>query len=405
LKRSKEIYLKTKSYTDWSLGIHNLSVKKRVPLTATIELTRRCNNSCVHCYNNLPLHDPFAHQNEMSAAEHFRILDEIAAAGCLWILFTGGEILARRDFLDIYTYAKQQGFLITLFTNGTLITPDMADYLVELPPFNIEITLYGYSRGTYEKVTGGPGSYDRCLRGIRLLKERHLPLKLKSMALTVNQDEIWRMKHFAEEDLGLEFRFDALINPRYDCSQSPLKVRLSPLDVVKMDLLDPKRVAEWQKFSTQFGGPPKSVEETRRLWRCGGGLNNFAIDPYGMLRICSMSQDDAFDLRQGNFQEGWEQGILQLRQKPISRQTKCVACGIRSMCGMCPANAQLECMDSEIPVDYLCQVAHLRAYAFDIPVSPHGDCEYCKGGSKYAEMMQQVEKLKQVQDSAQSAPL
>jgi radical SAM protein with 4Fe4S-binding SPASM domain len=331
----------------------------------------------------------------MSTAEHFRILDEIAAAGCLWILFTGGEILARKDFLDIYTYAKQQGFLITLFTNGILITPDIADYLVELPPFYIEITLYGHSRQTYEKVTGIPGSYDRCMRGIRLLVERHLPLKLKSMALTVNQDEIWQMKHFAEEDLGLEFRFDALNNPRYDCSQSPLKVRLSPLDVVKMDLLDPQRVTEWQKFSTQFGGPPKSVEETRRLWRCGGGLNNFAVDPYGMLRICSMSQDDAFDLRQGNFQEGWEQAILELRQKSISRQTKCVTCGIRSMCGMCPANAQLECMDAETPVDFLCQVAHLRAYAFDIPVSEHGDCEYCKDGSKYAEMMQQVKKLKQ----------
>ncbi|MGD2024019.1 MAG: radical SAM protein, partial [Desulfobacterales bacterium] len=161
--------METKSYTDWSLGIHNLSVKKRVPLTGTIELTRRCNNSCVHCCNNLPLHDQSARQNEMSTAEHFRILDEIAAAGCLWILFTGGEILARKDFLDIYTYAKQQGFLITLFTNGILITPDIADYLVELPPFYIEITLYGHSRQTYEKVTGIPGSYDRCMRGIRLL--------------------------------------------------------------------------------------------------------------------------------------------------------------------------------------------------------------------------------------------
>ena len=124
-----------KSYADWSLGIHNLSVNKRVPITATVEATRRCNNSCVHCYNNLPLSDPFARQNELRTAEHIRILDEIAAAGCLWILFTGGEIFARKDFLDIYTHAKHQGFLITLFTNGTLITPDIADYLVELPPF------------------------------------------------------------------------------------------------------------------------------------------------------------------------------------------------------------------------------------------------------------------------------
>ena len=166
-----------------------------------------------------------------------------------------------------------------------------------------------------------------------------------------------------------------------------------------MDLMDPERVAEWKKFATQFGGAPNSVEESRQLWRCGGGLNNFAIDPYGMLRMCPMSQDDAYDLRQGNFQQGWQQAIHRLRKKSITRETKCVTCGIRSMCGQCPANAQLECMDAETPVDFLCQVAHLRAYAFDIPVSPHGDCEYCKGGRRYAEIMQIVEKLMSKKDN------
>ena len=395
-----KIALETQLYTDWSLGVHNLSVINRVPISASIEITRRCNNRCVHCYSNLPLTDQSARRNEMRAAEHYRILDELEVAGCLWVLFTGGEIFARRDFLDIYAYAKQQGFLITLFTNGTLITPDIADYLVQMPPFYIEITLYGRTRETYEKVTGVAGSYDRCLEGIRLLTERKLPLKLKSMALTVNQSEIWQMKRFAEEDLGLEFRFDALINPRYDCSQRPLGVRLAPVDVVKLDLLDPKRVAEWQKFAAKFGGPPRSDTEARQLWRCGGGLNAFAIDPYGKMRMCAMSQDDAYDLRHGSFEQGWEPALYQLRQKSITRQTKCVTCGIRSMCGMCPANAQLECLDAEAPVDFLCQVAHLRAYAFDIPVAPHGDCEYCSDGSRYLDIIQMVKKLKQNEEGS-----
>ena len=318
----------------------------------------------------------------------------MAAAGCLWVLFTGGEIFARKDFLDIYTHAKQLGFLVTLFTNGTLITRDVADYLVEWPPFYIEITLYGRTRQTYEQVTGVPGSYDRCMQGIRLLTERNLPLKLKSMALTVNRNEIREMKRFVEKDLRLEFRFDAFINPRYDCSQSPLEVRLKPVDAVKMDLLDPKRVAEWMKFDARFGGPPGSPDEARQLWRCGGGLNAFAVDPYGMLRMCSMSQNDPYDLLRGSFQQGWEQALYRLRQRQISRDTKCVTCGIRSMCGMCPANAELECLDAETPVDYLCQVAHLRAYAFDIPVTPHGECEYCEGASRYAEMLEQVQEIK-----------
>ena len=77
----------------------------------------------------------------------------------------------------------------------------------------------------------------------------------------------------------------------------------------------------------------------------------------------------------------------------MTKQTKCVACDIKILCNMCPANAQLECMDAESPVDYLCQVAHLRAYCFGIPIPPHGDCEYCEGGCRHAEIMQEVKKL------------
>ncbi|GAG51750.1 unnamed protein product, partial [marine sediment metagenome] len=69
--------------------------------------------------------DKEARRNELTYDEHCRILDEITAAGCLWLLYTGGEIFARKDFLDIYTYAKQKGLIISLFSNGTLITPEV----------------------------------------------------------------------------------------------------------------------------------------------------------------------------------------------------------------------------------------------------------------------------------------
>ena len=140
-------------------------------------------------------------------------------------------IFARKDFLDIYTEAKKRGFLITLFTNGTMITPRIADHLAEYRPFAIEITLYGATRETYETLTQIPGSFDRCMKGIRLLQERSLPLKLKTVPTTINFHEVFEMKRFAEQDLGVEFKFDPLLNPRTDCSQSPLAVRLSPEQV------------------------------------------------------------------------------------------------------------------------------------------------------------------------------
>ena len=231
------------------------------------------------------------------------------------------------------------------------------------------------------------------MRGIRLLLERELPLKLKTMAITTHKDEIWQMKRFVEDELGLDFKFDAMINPRCDCSQGPLDVRLSPAEVVELDLNDPARVEEWKTFADKFSARSVSQKPADMLWQCGGGQNSFAVDPDGMLRMCVLSATDAYDLRQGSFQQGWEGFLYKVRQKKITRPTKCVACKIKAMCGMCPANAELECMDAEAPVDFLCQVAHLRAYAFGIHVAPHGECKYCKGGSGYEDMMNIVARM------------
>jgi radical SAM protein with 4Fe4S-binding SPASM domain len=335
--------------------------------------------------------DLSAIRGELTTAEHFRILDELAETGCLWILFTGGEIFARRDFLDIYTYAKKKGFLITLFTNGTLISPKIADYLVEWRPFAIEITLYGHSKETYERLTGVPGSYDRCLRGIHLLLDRRLPLKLKSVAVSINKHEIGAMKKFAE-DLGVGFTFDGMMSPRVDCSQSPLAVRLEPWELVKMDLEDPERVAEWKKFAERFNHVT-SLDNDAEVYQCGGGVSGFAIDPLGKMSICVLSHFDTFDLRRGSLREGWEHFLHDVRRKKITRTTKCTSCQIKAMCGMCPANGELENGDPESPVDFLCHVAHLRAKALEIPVPPHGDCEYCEAGSAHAALQDSFETL------------
>jgi radical SAM protein with 4Fe4S-binding SPASM domain len=370
--------METVSYEDFALGISHRISGKRIPLRGTIEVTRRCPLSCAHCYNNLPIEDEQARRTELSYEEHCRIVDEIVEAGCFWLLYTGGEIFARSDFIDIYKYAKQKGLLITLFTNAVLINEKIVNSLAEYPPHYIEISLYGHTKKTYEKITGKPGAFDRCMRGIQLLKESEMPLKLKTVTMTFNRHEIWEMKRFVEEDLGLEFRFDAMINPRLDGSQDPLALRLTPEEVVALDVQDPERLVEWHRFCERYAEPRLDPNLSDNLYQCGGGIGSFAIDPSGNLSLCAMSSDDTYDLREGSFREGWEDFILRVRQKKISRQTKCVVCEIKAMCGMCPANGELENKDPEEPVDFFCRVAHLRAHELGLTVPPHGDCEYCK---------------------------
>lgn len=385
----------TVSYGEFSQTFHRRTMREHLPLSGTIEVTRRCPLTCVHCYNNLPMADREAASHELTYAEHCRILDELADAGCLWLLFTGGEIFARRDFLDIYTYAKKKGFLITLFTNGTMITERVADYLTQWRPFAIEITLYGRTKETYERLTGIPGSYEKCMRGIQLLLDRKLPLALKSVAVTVNVHELHDMQAFADE-LGVQFKFDGMMNPRIDCSQSPLAVRLSPEECVALDLDDPRRIDEWKTVAKDYAGPANPAERSDEVYHCGGGVSSFAIDPEGGLSICVLSQVDKYSLRTGSVREGWDIALRDVRARKITTPTKCTSCELKSsLCAMCPANGELESGNPETPVDFLCRVAHLRAYALELPVAPHGDCEYCAGGSGYDEMMQSVANLRQ----------
>src|SRR5262249_44444344 len=153
--------------------------------------------------------------------------------------------------------------------------PRIADYLAAWRPFAIEITLYGRTKATYERLTGIPGSYEKCLRGIDLLLERKLPLALKTVAVTVNVHELQDMQDFADE-LGVQFKFDGMMNPRIDCSQSPLAVRLTPEDVVELDLEDERRIEEWKQLADEQRGAAPPPDHADDVYQCGGGVSSFA---------------------------------------------------------------------------------------------------------------------------------
>jgi radical SAM protein with 4Fe4S-binding SPASM domain len=335
-----------------------LQQARRIPLTGSLEVTFRCNLRCAHCYVG-DFRSGIPAQQEMSTTEIYCFLDEITEAGCLSLLLTGGDPLVRPDFLDIYTYAKQKGLLVTIFTNGTLLTSQIADYLAEWPPFGIEITLYGATAETYERVTGIPGSYARALRGIDLLVERRLPLKLKTMVMSLNQHELDAMRQMAA-DHGLDFRYDPLLTGSLDSGQNALPLRLTPDQVVESDRGETGRMQEWVKL---FQLPKTVAVDPRFLYNCGGGLHSFHVDPYGRLTICMLSRKHGYDLRQGSFRKAWEEFIPSVRAIPAVGEHRCAKCEMLAACGQCPGWAELENGQPQQPVEFLCQVTHLRMAA------------------------------------------
>src|SRR5713226_7891868 len=98
----------------WSILIQK-AAQHRVPIEAMFELTYGCNLRCVHCYN--PTHR--ALPQELTTAEVFSILDQLADMDVLILTFTGGELFVRPDVFDIFEQAKRLGFLLELISNAT----------------------------------------------------------------------------------------------------------------------------------------------------------------------------------------------------------------------------------------------------------------------------------------------
>lgn len=330
---------------------------QRFPLGGTIEVTERCNLHCVHCYINQPAGDREIQKCELTTEQWCGILDQIAEEGCFSLLLTGGEPFLRPDFLEIYDHVKRKGFLISLFTNGTLITPEIADHLREWHPYVVEITLYGATAETYERVTGVPGSFERCMRGVELLYDRGVPMRLKTMLLTLNCHEFEAIRGYVQ-GLGLGFRYDGILRPREDGAKRPEEYRLTPRQVVDFELQDPRSVPEWQRLIDLYGGPDQ-LQDT--LYVCGGGVHGFHVGANGELTLCMSSRQPSYSLLQGDFHTGWHHFLKEVRAQKITKSYPCRLCEFGALCGYCPEFARLENGDPESVVEYKCEIAHLRA--------------------------------------------
>jgi radical SAM protein with 4Fe4S-binding SPASM domain len=331
---------------------------RRLALSGTLELTERCNLGCTHCYIRRPARDRAAAAVELDTRHWRDLIDQMVDEGCLWLLLTGGEPLLRADLAELCRHAVRRGVFVTLFTNGTLLTERTVDLLAESPPRAVELTLYGRSEQTYERVTGVPGSFARCMAGIELLLERGLPLKLKTLLTTQNRHELPAMRELAAS-LGVDFRFDPELNLRIDGGREPASLRLTPEEVVSHDLEDPRRMAEWRALYERCHD--RVEDDPRLLFDCGAGIASFHVDACGQLAVCAMFREPSYDLETGSFADGWHHFIPGVLGRPWTVNSDCRVCALRPVCSWCPGWAQVEHGDPEAPVDYLCDITKRRA--------------------------------------------
>ena len=319
-----------------------------MPVAGSLELTSRCNFQCVHCYLR---HD----EKDMPLSRIRSLLDQIAGAGCLFLLLTGGEPLLRADFPEIYEYAASRGILLTVFTNGSLISGAAVDLFKKIPPQAVDITLYGASAETYRRIAGDGAMFDEVLNGIEALRAAGVRVKLKAVMLRQNWHELPAIEKLAA-DFGTPFRMDPVIFSRLNGDRSPVKFRLDPEEAVELEFSSPRRAADWEKHNARAAGMPLPG----RLFSCGAGITSFHMDSAGMLQPCIMTPYIQHDLKSGSFADGWRRISAAVRSKSVPENWVCGSCRFRPLCGICPGYAWFETGAEDKPADYLCKLGQTR---------------------------------------------
>jgi radical SAM protein with 4Fe4S-binding SPASM domain len=347
---------------------------KRALLSLELEITARCNQNCRHCYINLPANDPAARSKELAFEQLKDVIDEAVSLGTLWCLMTGGEPLLREDFIDIYLYLKKKGVLVSVFTNATLLKPAHADLFKQYPPRELEVSVYGVTQNTYERVTRTPGSYGAFRRGLDLLAANGIKTRLKAMALRSNLHEMADIARFCRKRTKDYFRFDPLLHMRLDQNQDRNREirseRLSPREIVHLEASDPERFQTLKKACFESLRPAAGQPADDRLFGCGIGNGSMTLGYDGRLRLCASlcAPNCIYDLKSGNLTEAWSDfavKVPKLRTQAKEILNNCRSCALINLCQWCPALAHLETGTMEKAVDYFCRVAHARAAALN----------------------------------------
>ena len=343
------------------------TVERHLPFNVHFDLTYRCNERCVHCYLD---HEDYG---EMTTAEVKGVLDQLAAAGTLFLTFSGGEIFLRKDFFELLAYARKLHFDVSLKTNALLINPERASRLREMGVRRIQISIYSADPAVHDAITRVPGSLGRSLQAIRFLKGQGLQVKIACPLMKQNLTAFRTVQSLAEE-LGVPYILDLTITPMIDGNHRTLALRSSGLEllpVLQDPVLNPRLKGDQEALrdggasASALGSATSSGMESCVYddIPCSAGHNSCYISPYGDVYPCVQMPLPTGSVRRQSFEEIWYGSPQMRRVRDIreSHLTVCSTCSIRQYCERCPGLAQMEGGDLLGAYERACELAELNA--------------------------------------------
>lgn len=340
---------------DWRAYSENLKAHARkhaIPISGTFELTPLCNFRCPMCYVRLSPERMREVGRLRSAEDWVDMARQAKEAGMVFLTLTGGEVLTRADFPEIYQGVAEQGLVLSVLSNGYLVNDEIVSLFERYRPSQYRVTLYGASNETYSKFAPANDAFDRVLGNLKTLQEVGVPVSLAYTITKDNVDDARRIKEIAYE-LGARTVFSGglvggvrgAVNRAKD-----LRVPKEKLPVLDDDQKAREPSEEAISRASQIRMDPFA--------RCNAYRCSFWLDWNGCMDTCAfMSFANVYPFESG-FRSAWDEMCLRLSKLHLPKE--CTTCKYINACDSCPGRRAADGGDPECVVAAHCQEAQNR---------------------------------------------
>lgn len=333
--------------------------KSKIPINGSLELLPLCNMDCEMCYVRLSRKEMLQKGRLRTWDEWLELARQMVSSGVLFLLLTGGEPLMYPEFRKLYMELWKMGLIVTINTNGTLIDEEWADFLGKYKPRRINITLYGATEETYERLCHYPEGFFKVLQGIRLLRKRQVDVKVSCSITSMNWQDVEQIFQLGKE-LDVPVHIDPYMMPSVR-ERSRLflnEARVSPERAASV-LLHTLKLQFSQDIYQQYVN--QSIERVQNPEFCRGdghisclaGNCSFTINWQGEMRPCVVMSEPSVSVFEIGFQNAWNELSDSIRNICINKE--CIACNLNPICKICAAASKLETGRYDGIPEYLCR--------------------------------------------------
>lgn len=329
-------------------------------------LTERCNLKCRHCYQQTA-------KRELELAQVMQGIDQLSDTVHGWavdydmklspsIHFTGGEPFLAQGLYQIIEHARSRGFTVSLMTNGTLISPTVAQHIRDAEVEDVQVSIDGLE-DTHDSIRG-QGSYRRAIAGARNLVAAGVDTFINLTASRLNLEDITGLAEMAGE-MGLASLSISRLVP---CGRGEelASQMLTPEELTALyRTIDQPRTGGQAKLNSLeplaaiagFEGEPPQTDFP--VGGCAAGLSGITIAADGSLMPCRRMDLTIGNITRDPFRDVWATSpvLLALRNR-AAYHDGCDKCDYWSVCRGCRAIA----------------LAHARAQGKEDYLGPDPQC-------------------------------